>query len=66
MEREIVEMEISDCGDVKVIVSGVKGAKCLDVRDYFREFLGPIIATGYTEEYYEDEEVTDLRQSATA
>ncbi len=55
MEREVLDIEISKEGEVKVWVKGIKGPRCLDARELFREFLGPIKATATTDEYYEKE-----------
>jgi hypothetical protein len=66
MKRETLEIEIQQNGEVKVLVKGKKGARCLDVRDLFREILGPVTRTDHTDEFYENEAVINLHQTAKA
>ena len=51
--KEALEIEIGPDGEVRVHVKGRKGTRCLEVRELFKEFLGPVTATDHTEEYHQ-------------
>jgi hypothetical protein len=55
MEREQLEIEIMKDGRVRVMVKGRKGHRCMDVKEAFKEFLGPVRSSALTDEYYEEE-----------
>ena len=57
MERETLEIDIDADGMVRVTVKGRKGPRCMEIRELFKEFLGPVRTTAQTSEYYEEDNV---------
>ena len=50
-----LEIEIAADGQVRVVTHGVKGRRCLDYLEIFRELLGPVSSKQTTPEFNEIE-----------
>ena len=46
-----LEIEIDATGQVRVLTQGVKGKRCLDYVELFRQLLGPVESQELTPEY---------------
>jgi len=55
MEQQEFEIEITEGGEVKVHIKGVKGKACLEYAKLFEKIVGPITDSEWTSEYYEPE-----------
>ncbi len=53
MADEEIEIEISAQGKVTVRTKGIKGARCLDVAEFFARLIGREESRQLTSEYYE-------------
>lgn len=62
--KEEVEIYISEDGEIKFHIKGIKGPKCVDVAKKIEKALGKIKDMDYTSEYYEKEE-TQTEQKHT-
>ncbi len=51
MAKDELEIEIDATGAVKVTTHGVKGKRCLDYQELFRQLLGPVVSSELTPEY---------------
>jgi hypothetical protein len=64
-EKQEIEVFISEDGEVKFHIKGIKGAKCADVAKDMAKELGNLTELNYTSEYYEKEQTTNKTQQKT-
>ena len=65
MARDELEIEIDPTGGVKVTTYGVKGKRCLDYLEMFRQLLGPVESQELTPEYVEIDGSTNNQAQVT-
>lgn len=53
MEQHEFDVEVRKNGEVKIHIRGVKGKRCIDYMEFFKQVIGPIKEQQYTHEYYE-------------
>lgn len=56
-QKEEIEIYISEDGEIKFHISGIKGAKCADVAKVLGASLGEVKDMKLTAEYYEKAEI---------
>lgn len=56
-QKEEIEIYISEDGEIKFHISGVKGTKCVDVAKVLGSSLGEVKDMKLTSEYYEKAEI---------
>lgn len=61
-ERQEIEVFISDDGEIKFHIKGIKGHKCADIAKDIGKELGGLKGLAFTSEYYEKENVTTKTQ----
>lgn len=60
--EEVLDVEISPTGEVKVRVRGAGGPACLEYVEAFRRAIGPVVEQELTPEYYETRTAGTVRQ----
>lgn len=65
MARDELEIEIDASGAVKITTHGVKGKRCLEYQDLFRELLGPVESSDLTAEYNQTETQSSVESEVT-
>ncbi|HTU25747.1 MAG TPA: DUF2997 domain-containing protein [Pirellulales bacterium] len=64
MQEQEVEIEITAQGKVLIRTKGIKGARCLDVAEFFAQIVGREESRELTGEYYETAEVVQRHTQA--
>lgn len=57
-----IDIEIRRDGTVGFGVTGVKGKKCQEITKFLEETLGEILDVEYTSEYYQEEDVQEVKK----
>jgi len=64
-EKQEIEVFISEGGEVKFHIKGIKGRKCVDIAKDMGKELGDLKELNFTSEYYEKEQTTNQTQQKT-
>ena len=62
-ETQEIELYISDEGEVKVHIKGIKGPACLKALQALQKKVGIVQSKELTSEYYEKEKASDSAQN---
>ena len=66
MNMHDIEIEICKDGKVKATVSGAKGKGCVRSMELLEEIVGRISSQEFSSEYYEPDEVVEIRPRLVA
>lgn len=60
--KQEIEVFISEEGEIKFHIKGIKGKKCVDIAKDMGKGLGDLKELNFTSEYYENEKTTTKTQ----
>lgn len=62
MQKKIIlDIEIAPSGKTQIHIKGMKGKKCLEVVNLFKDFLGEVNDFQRTSEYYEPDQDAEIK-----